>query len=80
MIVYRVMTVAPSCDQNNVGQSVLSEIQLSHICADYCRALFLNFIEMTVGLDMYRECKKIPKRVLYMNLQSTRPRGRPRNR
>jgi hypothetical protein len=23
---------------------------------------------------------KIPKRVLYMNLKSTRPRGRPRNR
>jgi hypothetical protein len=23
---------------------------------------------------------RIPKRVLYMNLESTRPRGRPRNR
>jgi hypothetical protein len=26
------------------------------------------------------EEKIIPKRVLYMNLESTRPRGRPRNR
>jgi hypothetical protein len=49
-----------------------------------------------VGLGMYREWKerelcwfgnvqrvegnRIPKRVLYMNLESTRPRGRPRNR
>jgi hypothetical protein len=34
------------------------------------------------GLDMYREWKKIEfqKRVLYMNLESTRPTGRPRNR
>ena len=31
---------------------------------------------------MYREWKKIgfPKEVLYMNLETTRPRGRPRNR
>jgi hypothetical protein len=31
---------------------------------------------------MYREWKKIefPKQLLYMNLESTRPRGRPRNR
>jgi hypothetical protein len=30
---------------------------------------------------MYREWKKtIPKRVLYMNLETTRLRGRPRNR
>jgi hypothetical protein len=31
---------------------------------------------------MYRKWKKIefPKRVLYMNLETTRPRGRPRNR
>jgi hypothetical protein len=29
---------------------------------------------------MYRERKKIPQRVLYMNLESTRPRGRPRKR
>jgi hypothetical protein len=32
---------------------------------------------------MYREWQKIyliPKRVLYMNLESTRTRGRPRNR
>jgi hypothetical protein len=31
---------------------------------------------------MYREWKKteFPKRVLYINLESTRPRGRPRNR
>jgi hypothetical protein len=32
---------------------------------------------------MYRECKKIefPKEyLLYMNLESTRPTGRPRNR
>ena len=35
-----------------------------------------------VGLDMYREWKKIefPKGVLYMNLGTTRLRGRPRNR
>jgi hypothetical protein len=26
------------------------------------------------------EENRIPKRVLYMNLESTRPRGRPRNR
>jgi hypothetical protein len=26
------------------------------------------------------EENRIPKRVLYMNLKSTRPRGRPRNR
>jgi hypothetical protein len=26
------------------------------------------------------EGNRIPKRVLYMNLESTRPRGRPRNR
>jgi hypothetical protein len=26
------------------------------------------------------EVNGIPKRVLYMNLESTRPRGRPRNR
>jgi hypothetical protein len=26
------------------------------------------------------EKNRIPKRVLYMNLESTRPRGRPRNR
>jgi hypothetical protein len=26
------------------------------------------------------EQNRIPKRVLYMNLESTRPRGRPRNR
>jgi hypothetical protein len=26
------------------------------------------------------EENNIPKRVLYMNLESTRPRGRPRNR
>jgi hypothetical protein len=33
-------------------------------------------------LDIYREWKKIenPKRVLYMNLASTKARGRPRNR
>jgi hypothetical protein len=31
---------------------------------------------------MYRECKEIefPKRVLYMNLGTTKLRGRPRNR
>ena len=35
-----------------------------------------------VGLDMYREWKKIefPKKVLYMNLEKTRLRGGPRNR
>jgi hypothetical protein len=35
-----------------------------------------------VGLGMYREWKKnrIPRRVLYMTLESTRPKGRPRNR
>jgi hypothetical protein len=49
-----------------------------------------------VGLGMYREWKemelcwfvdvqrmeehRIPKRVLYMNLETRRPRGRPRNR
>jgi len=35
-----------------------------------------------VGLDMYREWKEIEfrKRVLYMNLGTTRLRGRPRNR
>jgi hypothetical protein len=35
-----------------------------------------------VGLGMYREWKKIkfPKKVLYMNLVTTRLRGRPRNR
>jgi hypothetical protein len=49
-----------------------------------------------VGLGMYRERTEIelfwfggvqrmvgnrtPKRVLYMNLESTKPRGRPRNR
>jgi hypothetical protein len=34
-----------------------------------------------IGLDMYREWKKMePKRLLYMNLESKRPRGRPRNR
>ena len=34
-----------------------------------------------VGLDMYREWKKTEfPRVLYMNLKTTRPRGRPRNR
>jgi hypothetical protein len=27
-----------------------------------------------------KEENRIPKRVLYMNLESTRPRGRPRNR
>jgi hypothetical protein len=26
------------------------------------------------------EGKRIPKRILYMNLESTRPRGKPRNR
>jgi hypothetical protein len=26
------------------------------------------------------EENRIPKRILYMNLESTRPRGRPRNR
>jgi hypothetical protein len=26
------------------------------------------------------EGNRIPKRVLYLNLESTRPRGRPRNR
>ena len=26
------------------------------------------------------EENKIPKRILYMNLETTRPRGRPRNR
>jgi hypothetical protein len=26
------------------------------------------------------EVNRIPKRVLYMNLETTRPRGRPRNR
>jgi hypothetical protein len=26
------------------------------------------------------EGNRIPKRVLYMNLETTRPRGRPRNR
>jgi hypothetical protein len=33
-------------------------------------------------LDRYREWKKtgIPTRVLYNNLESSRPRGRPRNR
>jgi hypothetical protein len=29
---------------------------------------------------MYREWKRIPKRVLYMNLETTRLRGRSRNR
>jgi hypothetical protein len=29
---------------------------------------------------MYREWNNIPKRVLYMNLGTTRMRGRPRNR
>jgi hypothetical protein len=31
---------------------------------------------------MYREWEEngIPKRVLYMNLETTRPRGRPRNK
>jgi hypothetical protein len=36
-----------------------------------------------VGLGMYREWgvgNRIPKRVLYMNLETTRLRGRPRNR
>jgi hypothetical protein len=31
-------------------------------------------------LGIYREWKKIAKRVLYMNLGTTRLRGRPRNR
>jgi hypothetical protein len=34
-----------------------------------------------VGLGMNREWKEMElPRVLYMNLESTRPRGRPRNR
>ena len=35
-----------------------------------------------VGWGMYREWKKIefPKKVLYMNLETTSLRGRPRNR
>jgi hypothetical protein len=35
-----------------------------------------------VGLDMYREWKKIefPEKVLYVNLKAIRLRGRPRNR
>jgi hypothetical protein len=35
-----------------------------------------------VGLGMYREWKKIefPPKILYMNLETMRLRGRPRNR
>ena len=35
-----------------------------------------------VGLDMYREWKgtEIPKKILSMNLETTRLTGRPRNR
>jgi hypothetical protein len=32
------------------------------------------------GHEQRMEENRIPKRVLYMNLESTRPRGRPRNR
>jgi hypothetical protein len=41
-------------------------------------------MEGYVGLGMYRERKKIefppPQKILYMNLETTRLRGRPRNR
>jgi hypothetical protein len=45
-------------------------------------------ISETIRLHRLRWCghvqrmeeNRIPKRVLYMNLESTRPRGRPRNR
>jgi hypothetical protein len=41
----------------------------------------LKKIELCWFGDVQRmEENRIPKRVLYMNLESTRPRGRPRNR
>jgi hypothetical protein len=41
-----------------------------------------NKVRYYVGLDMYREWNEINshKKVLYMNLETTKPRGRPRNR
>ena len=53
------------------------------------RILYFSYVHSIIpygiilgGLDMNREWKKIefPKRVLYMNLETTRLRGRPRNR
>jgi hypothetical protein len=51
---------------------------------------FLQIPTITETIRLYRLCwfgheqrvegNRIPKRVLYMNLASTRPKGRPRNR
>jgi len=43
--------------------------------------MFKGYIDYFV-LGMYRKCKKVefPKKVIYMNLEATRLRDRPRNR
>jgi acetolactate synthase regulatory subunit len=41
---------------------------------------FDNFAIFNSGLEQRMEENRIPKRVLYMNLETIRPRGRPRNR